>query len=71
MLQNDLDIRRSKISRVNFFKIYPMFVSSAVCSRNVNPINPPLGYERVYLSLGKVADTPFYIQGDEVCATAK
>ena len=27
-----------------------------------------LGYERVYLPLGKVADTPFHIQGDEyVC----
>ena len=23
-----------------------------------------LGYERVYLPLGKVADTPFHIQGD-------
>ena len=23
----------------------------------------PLGYERVYLLLGKVADTPFHIQG--------
>ena len=26
----------------------------------------PLGYERVYLPLYKVADTPFHIQGDEV-----
>ena len=25
----------------------------------------PLGYERVYLPLCKVADTPFYIQGDD------
>ena len=24
----------------------------------------PLGYERVYLPLCKVADTPFHIQGD-------
>ena len=24
----------------------------------------PLGYERVYLPLYKVADTPYYIQGD-------
>ena len=24
----------------------------------------PLGHERVYLPLGEVADTPFYIQGD-------
>ena len=27
----------------------------------------PLGYERVYLPLCKVADTPFHIQGDELC----
>ena len=26
----------------------------------------PLGYERVYLSLGKVADTTFHIQGDVI-----
>ena len=26
----------------------------------------PLGYERVYLPLCKVADTPFYIQGDDL-----
>ena len=26
----------------------------------------PLGYERVYLPLFKVADTPFHIQGDEL-----
>ena len=25
----------------------------------------PLGYERVYLPLHKVADTPFHIQGDD------
>ena len=25
-----------------------------------------LGYERVYLPLGKVADTPFHIQGDDI-----
>ena len=25
----------------------------------------PLGYERVYLPLCKVADTPFQVQGDE------
>ena len=28
-------------------------------------IRRPLGYERVYLPLYKVADTPFHIQGDE------
>ena len=27
----------------------------------------PLGYERVYLPLYKVADAPFHIQGDESC----
>ena len=27
----------------------------------------PLGYERVYLTLCKVADTPFHIQGDDMC----
>ena len=26
----------------------------------------PLGYERVYLPLCKVADAPFHIQGDEM-----
>ena len=26
----------------------------------------PLGYERVYLPLYKVADTPFQIQGDDI-----
>ena len=26
----------------------------------------PLGYERVYLTLSKVADTPFHIQGDDL-----
>ena len=26
----------------------------------------PLVYERVYLPLCKVADTPFYIQGDDI-----
>ena len=29
-------------------------------------IYSPLGYERVYLPLCKVADTPFHIQGDEL-----
>ena len=27
----------------------------------------PLGYERVYLPLCKVADTPFHIQRDDIC----
>ena len=30
-------------------------------------ITRPLGYERVYLPLYKGADTPFHIQGDELC----
>ena len=30
---------------------------------NVRGILRPLGYERVYLPLKKVADTPFHIQG--------
>ena len=29
--------------------------------------NRPLGYERVYLPLYEVADTPIHIQGDEIC----
>ena len=28
----------------------------------------PLGYERVYLPLCQVADTPFHFQGDMFCA---
>ena len=31
----------------------------------INTIRP-LGYERVYLPLYKVADTPFHIQGDDI-----
>ena len=30
-----------------------------------------LGYERVYLPLYEVADTPFHIQGDELCLLFK
>ena len=30
----------------------------------------PLGYERVYLPLYKVADTPFYVQGDDIISCA-
>ena len=29
------------------------------------------GYEKVYLPLHKVADTPFHIQGDDVLSTTK
>ena len=29
-------------------------------------INRPLGYERVYLPLFNVAETPFHIQGDHI-----
>ena len=31
----------------------------------------PLAYERVYLPLYKVADTPFHIQGDDICMNAE
>ena len=31
----------------------------------------PLGYERVYLRLCKVADAPFHIQGDELSSPTK
>ena len=34
--------------------------------KNLQATNRPLGYERVYLPLCKVADTPFHIQGDEI-----
>ena len=34
----------------------------------VKDTSRPLGYERVYLPLTKVADTSFHIQGDEVMA---
>ena len=33
--------------------------------------NRPLRYERVYLPLGKVADTPFHISLDHLCYSAK
>ena len=37
------------------------------CQKSLNMnIRRPLGYERVYLPLSKVADTPFHIQGDDV-----
>ena len=31
----------------------------------------PLGYERVYLPLCKVADTPFHAQGDDIFGTER
>ena len=41
-------------------------------SHNVhNIIYRPLRYERVYLPLGKVADTPFHIQGDDMYGTIR
>ena len=41
---------------------------SQVADLNIADINiyRHLGYERVYLPLYKVADTPFHIQGDDV-----
>ena len=42
------------------------------CNHNVDKscksCNRPLGYERVYLPLCQVADTPFHIQGDDIMA---
>ena len=40
--------------------------SCVICPSESDLIIRPLGYERVYLSLYKVADTPFHIQGDEL-----
>ena len=41
------------------------------CISEVPPIpaagSPSFGYKRVYLPLGEVTDTPFDIQGDEIC----
>ena len=33
---------------------------------NIGSIDRPLGYERVYLPLYKVTDTPFHIQGHDI-----
>ena len=50
--------------------IYPRKVMSRLLQRHTASsgkttcIYRPLGYKRVYLPLFKVADTPFYIQGD-------
>ena len=45
-----------------------------ICATDLRDISllksHPLGYKRVYLPLCKVADTPFYIQGDEVVLTS-
>ena len=38
-----------------------LLVNSALLILNIRP----LGYERVYLPLCQVADTPFHIQGDD------
>ena len=40
------------------------------CCLEKSVINRPLGYERVYLPLCKVADTPFHIQEDEMITTS-
>ena len=37
------------------------------CNGDSRPNDRPFGYETVYLPLGKVADTPFHIQVDELC----
>ena len=36
------------------------------CKQHWFNTHRPFGYERVYLSLYKVADTPFNIQGDDM-----
>ena len=44
-------------------------VDTVVSSLRLNSLIRTLGYERVYLSLYKVADTLFHIQGDELMHT--
>ena len=44
----------------------PWFMQKYSALSGLMTINRPLGYERVYLRLCKVADTPFHIQGGEV-----
>ena len=39
---------------------------SALRVKLIRMIYRPLRYERVYLPLCKVADTPFHIQGDDI-----
>ena len=36
------------------------------CALESSRLSRPLGYERVYLPLCEVADTPFHIQGDDL-----
>ena len=41
-------------------------LSCHVINQQNNPVSRPLGYEKVYLPLCEVADTPFHIQEEEV-----
>ena len=50
-------------SRIDRHVWWEVYVSKAICR--------PLGYERVYLPLCKVADTSFHIQGDDVYVNEK
>ena len=40
--------------------------SNVIIVRSIISIYRPLEYERVYLPLCKVADTPFHNQGDDI-----
>ena len=42
------------------------YVPRLIYSFHTVLIHRPLGYERVYLPLYKVADTPFHIQRDDI-----
>ena len=46
------------------FYIRKVLVGPLLKSRDTENNYRPPGYERVYLPLCKVADTPFHIQGD-------
>ena len=51
-------------------RFYIMTIEELSISLEVKQTGPifyrPLGYERVYLPLFQVADTPFHIQGDDI-----
>ena len=47
-------------------KVYIILTLRSDSSGIRRTIFRPLGYERVYLPLYKVADTPFHIQGDDL-----
>ena len=47
-------------------QVPPFNMLKHVKDKNKSAIFRPLGYERVYLPLYKVADTPFHIQVDDL-----